>query len=162
MRRLIFAIFLLTFISCNSNNAKHEEAVQPGHSDNLENAKWYFYCYASPLQVYLTGSREISPLECEVTVNVVRRISIDTINIYLNLSYKDTSNICVTKPLSLVGVARIKSELYLPIYHMVRFDSPGNDSAILAVMSIHERMLTEKIKEDPEKVVRWLRNRSKQ
>jgi len=56
MRRLIFAIFLLTFISCNSNNAKHEEAVQPGHSDNLENAKWYFELDEAPIKLEVEKS----------------------------------------------------------------------------------------------------------
>jgi hypothetical protein len=123
-------------------------------SQEIINAKWFYYAYASQLNGYSSTGNEIRSLACDIKVNSIERINGDTTKFYFSLYQKDTLNICYLKPLELVGIKMVRNELYSPIYHSVIYEKQ-TDSMILKEMN-KQNLLLQKSLESSKEVSHWL------
>lgn len=140
-------------ISCNGQTVLRE-------SEEITNAKWYYYNYAMELKAYDKSGIEVQPLTCDIKLLRVSKIGTDTTNLFFVAFSKDTLNTCSFKPLDLVGITIVRNKLYLPIYHTVVFDN-GNDSAVLERMNKQSLLLQNKVLENNENVNLWLQAEAK-
>lgn len=145
-------IIPLTFIfslSCNGQIVSKE-------SEEISNAKWYYYSYAMEYNAYDKSGAEVQPLTYDIKLLRISNVSTDSTNLFFIAFNKDTLNTCVFKPLDLVGITIVRNKLYLPIYHTVVFDSE-NDSAVLERMNKQSLILQNRVLENNEKINMWLR-----
>lgn len=131
-------ILSLFFISCKSHVIKEDLS--------LNEAKWYFYSYACDLTGYIQRNKVIDPIECDIQTKVVVKINKDTTEVFFNLYYKDTLNVCWLKPFSLAGIKIVNNTLFIPIYHQTILAN-NSDSAILKEMYKQSLLLQKKILE---------------
>jgi hypothetical protein len=135
-------------ISCNRKNI-------PNESDEITNAKWYYYSYVIDLTAYDKSGAEIQPLACDIKLLRILKINTDTTKIYFEASNKDTLNVCSFKPLDLVGINVVKNKLYLPIYHTIVFDRES-DTIILEKMNKQNVLLQGRILNYERNINPWL------
>lgn len=140
-------------LSCNGQTALKE-------SEELINAKWYYYGYAIELKAYDKNGIEVQPLACDIKLLRVSKVSTDTIKLFFIASSNDTLNTCSFKPLDLVGITIVGNKLYLPIYHTVVFDSEG-DSVLLERMNKQSLLLQKKVVENNDAMSLWLQTEAK-
>lgn len=140
-------------LSCNGQTVSKE-------SEEITNAKWYYYSYVMELKAYNKSGTETQPLACDIKLLRVSKVSTDTTNLFFVAFSKDTLNTCSFKPLDLVGITIVRNKLFLPIYHTVVFDSE-NDSAVLARMNKQSLLLQNKVLENNENVNLWLQAEAK-
>ncbi len=146
--KYIIPIIFVFSLSCNG------QAI-PKESEEITNAKWYYYSWAMELKTYDKSGTEVQPLTCDIKLLRVSKVSTDTIELFFVASNKDTLNTCSFKPLDLVGITIIRNKLYLPIYHTVVFDSE-NESVVLERMNKQNLLLQNKVLEDKGNVNLWL------
>ena len=135
-------------LSCNGQ-------TMPKESEEVADAKWYYYSYAMELKAYDKSSTEIQALACDVKLLRVSKVSSDTTELFFVASNKDALNTCSFKPLDLVGITIVRNKLYLPIYHAVVFDSE-NDSVVLERMNKQNLLLQNKVLENSGNINLWL------
>ena len=135
-------------LSCNGQTVSKE-------SEEVTNAKWYYYSYAMELKVYDKSGTEIQPLACDIKLLRVSKVSADTTNLFFVAFSKDTLNTCTFKPLNLIGITIVRNKLYLPIYHIVVFDRE-NDSIVLERMNKQSLLLQSKALENNDRINPWL------
>jgi hypothetical protein len=140
-------------LSCNAQTV-------PNESEEVANAKWYYYSYVMELKAYDKSGAEVQPLACDIKLLRVSKVSVDTTELFFIASNKDTLNTSFFKPLDLVGIAIVRNKLYLPIYHTVAFDSE-NDSVVLERMSKQNLLLQNKILENSGNINQWLQEEVK-
>ncbi|MBC7935492.1 MAG: hypothetical protein H7Y86_09100 [Rhizobacter sp.] len=129
-------------------------------SEELTNAKWYYYSYTMDLKGYDRSGKEVQPLALDVKLLRTLKVNTDTTNLFFVASSKDTLNTCSFKPLDLVGITVIRNRLYLPIYHAIVFDTES-DSIVLEKMNKQNLMLQKKVLENKDKTSAWLRAEAK-
>jgi hypothetical protein len=135
-------------LSCNGQ-------VKSKDSDEITNAKWYYYSYAMELKAYDRNNIEVQPLACDIKVLKSLKVNTDTTQIFFNAFNKDTLNVCNFKPMGLVGITVVRNKLYLPIYHTIVFDSES-DNIVLERMNKQSLLLRDKVLENKETVNAWL------
>lgn len=150
MNKYIFSLVLIFLLSCQAQKTESEE---------ISNAKWFYYAYAKELNGYSNSGQKTNPLNCNIKVNSIDSKSRDTTKFYFSLYKKDTLNICYLKPLGLVGVTVVRNKLYSPIYHGVTFDTEA-DSLILKNMDKLSLLLQEAFESDKESNS-WLQTEAK-
>lgn len=141
-------IFFFVFVSSLSCNAQKE-------SEEIVNAKWFYYAYAAELNGYSGSGVEMQPLACDIKINFINHVNTDTTKFYFSLYQKDTLNICYLKPLGLTGIMVVGNKLYLPVYHSIVFDSES-DSVVLETMKKQSLSLRKKVLENKEAANLWL------
>lgn len=140
-------------LSCNGQS-------MPKESEEIVNAKWYYYSYAMDFKAYDKSGTEVQPLACDIKLLKVSKISADTTNLFFVVFSKDTLNTCSFKPLDVVGIAIVRNKLYLPIYHTVVFDSE-NDSVVLERMNKQNLLLQNKVLDNNGNINLWLQEEAK-
>lgn len=145
-------MFVFSF-SCNG------QTLSRG-SEEITNAKWYYYSYTMELKAYDKSSTEIQPLACDIKLLRISKVSTDTTNLFFVAFSKDTLNTCSFKPLDLVGITIVRNKLYLPIYHTVVFDSE-NDSTVLERMNKQNLLLQNKVVGNNGNINLWLQAEAK-
>jgi hypothetical protein len=153
MSRYIIPLLFIFFISCNSQTGSKE-------SDEIANAKWYYYSYAGELKAYDKSGGEVQPLTCDVKFLKLLKVGIDTTKIFFDAFNKDTLNLCSFRPYDLVGIIIVKNKLYLPIYHTLVFGS-DEDSTVLKRMNRQSMLLQRRILENSEAINPWLQLEAK-
>ena len=148
-----FFCFITFFLSCNAqeNIKKNNEILR---------AKWFFYSYSSGLVATDTRSIILNPLVCDLLMLRFEKHGEDTSRIYFIPYYKDTLNICSLKPTDLVGVMIIRHKLYMPIYHLIVYDSESDDKT-LKRMKQSEETLKASIIKNKNSISQWLFNEAK-
>lgn len=145
-------VFFLVILSLSCRGREETEEVK--------NAKWFFYAYATELDGYNSEGGELSPLNCNIKVNSIDRVTSDTTNFYFSLHEKeDTLKICQLKPLKLLGITAIRSRLYVPIYGRVVFDME-TDTLILQNMNKQSLLLLAELDKNSTENA-WLKNEAK-
>lgn len=144
MRLLAICIFIIAY-GCHP---PEEEDIK------IINAKWHYYSYACTLSGYTSDGQNVNPLECSVkSIQSIGNHNRDTV--YIKSFYKNTTVECRFKPFNLDGLI-IEREIYRPIFHIIKFDEPSNDSADYAYMQSQEEILIKKILEDKDRIDPWL------
>jgi hypothetical protein len=151
--RYIIPLLFIFSLSCNGQSTSSE-------SEEIINAKWYYYSYAMELKAYDKTGEELQPLACDIKLTRVSKISSDTTKLFFVASSGDTLNTCAFKPLDLVGIAIVRNRLYLPIYHIVAFDIE-DDSSVLARMNTQSLLLQNKVSENNRTINQWLSTEAK-
>jgi hypothetical protein len=141
-------LFLIIF-SCSCRGQ-----VKNVNDNEINKAKWYFYCYAVDLDAVYNKTR-VNPLSCDVMLGKYKAIDKDTTKIYFETFYKDTTNACNFYPLPLVGIMVIKKKYFLPVYHTISFDNMSEDS-ILRDMRSQEAKLKKSIAGRGQLINSWL------
>lgn len=159
-------IVLLMFIFCLSCNTqtvskRENEIISTGKESNeIANAKWYYYSYVMELKAYDRASVEIQPLACDIRVLRLLKVGADTTKVFFNAFNKDTLNVCSFRPYDLVGITIVRNKLYLPIYHSIVFDKE-NDSIVLEKMNKQSLLLQSKALGNNEIINPWLKTEAK-
>jgi len=148
INKYVILSMLIFSVSCKGQTTSKE-------SEELANAKWYYYSYAMELKAYDRSGTEVQPLANDVRLLRTLKVGTDTTNLFFLASNKDTLNTCSFKPLDLVGITVIRNKLYLPIYHTIVFDAESN-AIVLEKMSKQNLLLQKKVLENKERISPWL------
>lgn len=153
INRYVIILMVIFTSSCKAQMTSKE-------SDKINNAKWYYYCYASELKIYDKSNLEVQAWICDI--KFLRRVQVgpDTTQLFFTIFNRDSLNLCYFKPMELVGVTTIKDKLYIPIYHAIAFDSE-NDSIVLERMKKQSLFLRNKVLENIETANLWLQAEAK-
>lgn len=154
INKYIILSMLIFSVSCNGQTA-------PKESDEITNARWYYYSYAMDLKAYdRSSSAEVKPLTCDLKLLRLLKVSPDTIKFFFIAFNKDTLNACSFRPLDLAGITLVRNKLYLPLYHTIVFDKE-NDTIVLEKMNKQNLLLQRRILENKEAINPWLQAEAK-
>lgn len=147
MSKYVFILVVILSLSCRESEEIEE----------VRNAKWFFYAYATELDGYNNEGVKINPLACNIKINSIDRIASDTTNFYFSLHENDdTLKLCQLKPLKLLGITAIRNQLYVPIYGSIVFDME-TDSMVLQNMNRQSLLLLAELDKNLRENV-WLQN----
>ena len=141
----VVSILLLPFC-CTS--------VKQQESEQLVDAKWYYYSYSNRLSCYNRKVEAIHPLTCEISLRSVKKAG-DTTAYYFESFFKDSLNWCTLKPYGLVGINVVRDSIYLPIYRHVNFLN-FTEAQAMEEMHINEGILQAEIVENRKSLNQWL------
>lgn len=155
-------LIVVTFVFCIMTSCKNKSDVSHPQSpttkiseERLADIKWYFYAYALSFKAYDTSMKEIPILSCEVAVRRCDTLKDNTQRYLISAYLKNVNNECSFRPLSLVGISVVDSNIFLPRYHLLEFDALP-DSVILSEMNRYSKRLLDTIPNSPDIVNPWL------